>query len=271
MKVIVKPEIMARLLSYALATPNEFSGFGFCERQGSDIFVYDFVLLNVGSFGYTEIDPRRMLPILERPDRLKMKVWLHRHPMGNGIPGQHNWSSRDELTIQREPLGSTPEAVNWSVSLVLTPSGFVGRIDNYVKHITEHLEVEPNTTDFFAELRSLEAQCWAQKSSEKRGKKSKNSREFPAQETQKPPKTKTIRFTGKSKKKSSNSKKKKTADMTLLQVWGSPTPTSFSASSPENSNQPEQPWLISAMPTGSIGTKNGTGESDVPNTNSIDL
>ncbi len=148
MKIKLSLDVMLRLLAYAAATPDEYSGFGFCNRDGSDIFVYDFVLLNKGSFTFTEIPPAKILPLMDREDRANMKVWIHRHPMGNGIPGPHNWSGTDETTILREPMGSTPSAVNWSVSIVLTPCGFVGRIDNYVKGITQHLEVEPNVPAF---------------------------------------------------------------------------------------------------------------------------
>lgn len=157
MKIKLSLDVMLRLLAYAAATPDEFSGFGFCNRDGNDIFVYDFVLLNKGSYTFTEIPPAKILPLMDREDRANMKVWLHRHPMGNGIPGPHNWSGTDETTILREPLGSTPQAVNWSISIVLTPGGFVGRIDNYVKGIVQHLEVEPNVITWYQEMRELAA------------------------------------------------------------------------------------------------------------------
>ncbi len=69
--------VMTKLLAYAAATPDEFSGFGFCNRDGSNIYVYDFVLLNKGSFTFTEIPPQKILPLMEREDRGNMKVWVH--------------------------------------------------------------------------------------------------------------------------------------------------------------------------------------------------
>lgn len=72
--------------------------------------------------------------------------------MGNGIPGQHNWSGTDESTIQLAPLGGVPEMVKWSVSMVLTLGGWVGRIDNHISHKTQHLDVSPNIQVSYAEI-----------------------------------------------------------------------------------------------------------------------
>ena len=78
MKIKLSLAIAQRLLAYAAATRMEFSGFGFCDREpNGDIFVYDFVLMDVGSEGYTEIDPKKILPLMEREDRDKMRVWIH--------------------------------------------------------------------------------------------------------------------------------------------------------------------------------------------------
>jgi hypothetical protein len=66
------------------------------------------------------------------------------------------WSSRDLQTILKEPLGSTPENVGWSVSIVITPVGWIGRIDNYVKGIHKDLEIEPTVADIYKEIRELE-------------------------------------------------------------------------------------------------------------------
>lgn len=267
MKIVLEPQVMARLLSYAIATSNEYSGFGFCERrEDGNIHVYDFVLLNVGSWAYTEIEPRTMLPLLQREDRKKMKVWLHRHPLGNGIPGPHNWSSTDERTIRLEPLGATPQVVNWSVSIVLTPTGFVGRIDNYLKGITEHLEVEPSTKDFFEQVWALEMQYEEPSSTKKRKRKSKGSPdgEFPS------PESRTVtRIVGQRR-----SKKTKTSDtmipggttMMTRQEYERQMGIALSAqavtlgymplSSPSaaSSTQPEPPSPTSATLTGSIGS-----------------
>ncbi len=72
--------------------------------------VYDVVLLNVGSPGFTEIQSEDILPILDRNDAQNMKLWFHRHPIGNNIPGPHNWSAMDNQTIEEEPLGGF---LNW--------------------------------------------------------------------------------------------------------------------------------------------------------------
>ena len=73
--------------------------------------------------------------------------------MGNGIPGAHNWSGTDKQTAEREPFASPPEMVHWSVSIVLTPRGWVGRLDNYDKQITAHLEVVQPTS--FQEVETI--------------------------------------------------------------------------------------------------------------------
>lgn len=148
MKLKFSLAVYQKIMAYAAATQLEFSGLGFIDRADGDLFVYDFVILNVGSEGYTEIDPKRILPLLDREDRANMKLWLHRHP----ITG---WSSRDLQTILKEPLGSTPEQVQWSVSAVLTPAGWIARIDNYIKGITKELEVEPNCQAEYQEVREL--------------------------------------------------------------------------------------------------------------------
>jgi hypothetical protein len=64
-----------------------------------------------------------------------------RHPLGTGVPGLHNWSGTDEHTIQVEPLGSPAALVGWSCSIVRTPKGWVGRIDNYKTGQTKHVPV----------------------------------------------------------------------------------------------------------------------------------
>jgi hypothetical protein len=145
MKIEVDPPVMFNLMSFALATEQEFSGFGFCRRQADTLFVYDFVLMDVGNYSETEIKPEKILPLLSRSDVGNMKVWIHRHPMGNGIPGPLNWSSTDEHAIQKTPLGGIPELVRWSASMVLTPNGWVGRVDNHLTHKTLHCEVIPKT------------------------------------------------------------------------------------------------------------------------------
>ncbi|MGD0002834.1 MAG: hypothetical protein ABSE06_01250 [Anaerolineaceae bacterium] len=153
--IILNEDVAIKLLGYTTATHLEFSGFGFCNVIGEDIIVYDFVLLHVGSPGYTEIPPQKVLALLDRPDAKNMKVWLHRHPVGNGIPGPHNWSGTDEHTCTKEPLGGVPEMVKWSVAVVITPRGWVGRIDNHLTHKTLHLPVLPAVKPFHTEIGEL--------------------------------------------------------------------------------------------------------------------
>lgn len=218
MKIIIKPEVMYRLMAYAAITRDEYSGFGFCERKEGDIYVYDFVLLDVGDPGYTEIEPARVLPLLQREDRKNMKVWLHRHPLGSGIPGPHNWSGRDERTIRLEPLGSTPEAVNWSVSIVLTPGGFVGRIDNYLNGKTQHLEVEPNTRNLVEEVRELVRRDPFYSSKPKQKSRRLTDREFPAQETSNG--TKKTKMIGKSRKKKTSISPEEMTTQEYMRLYG---------------------------------------------------
>lgn len=155
MRIEVDPQLMVRLMGYALATRQEFSGLGFCELRKDVIWVYDFVLFDVGSEVFTEIPVSELMKLMERPDYANMKVWLHRHPMGDGIPGAHNWSGTDESTIQLAPLGGVPELVKWSVSMVLTLGGWVGRIDNHITHKTQHLEVAPSVQPAYAEIDAI--------------------------------------------------------------------------------------------------------------------
>lgn len=121
----------------------EFSGLGFVKEEKGGLVIYDAVVLHVGSEGYTEIDPEKIFPLLDREDAANIKCWFHRHPIGNGKPGRDQWSGLDEHTIQTAPLGGIPELVKWSVSIVRTPGGWVGRVDNHLKRTTVHVPVYP--------------------------------------------------------------------------------------------------------------------------------
>jgi hypothetical protein len=142
-KIILKPEVAINLEALAVQVNGmEFSGFGFCTREKDTLVVYDFVLMNVGSWGYTEIAPEKILEMGKREDARNARVWVHRHPVGNGIPGPWNWSGTDEQTIRETPLGGIPELIQWSASIVRTPAGWVGRIDNHIQKTTVHVSVE---------------------------------------------------------------------------------------------------------------------------------
>jgi hypothetical protein len=158
MKIVVTPECMSRLMAVSNMTqPDEWSGLGFSRNEGGNIVLYDFVPLDVGSFAYTEIPTPKLLELMKRPDYGNMKGWLHRHPMGSGTPGPFNWSGTDTNTIYTAPLGGLPELVGWSWSMVLTPSGWVGRIDNHLKKTCVHLEVEPSFADLYTEIHLIKA------------------------------------------------------------------------------------------------------------------
>jgi hypothetical protein len=148
MKIVLEPQVLAYLETcVAMADGREVSGFGFVklDRENNDFIVYDAVVLDIGSSGYTEIPSEKLLPLLDREDARNLKCWWHRHPIGSGVPGPHNWSGTDNNTARQEPLGSTPEMVKWSISIVRTPKGWVGRYDTYgPKGSLTHLEVEPS-------------------------------------------------------------------------------------------------------------------------------
>lgn len=153
MHIRIEDNVLLRLQTIGVLNRGaEYSGFGWCRIEGKEIVVYDFILLDLGSEVWTEIPPEVILPLMEREDRQNMKVWLHAHPVGNGIPGPHNWSGTDHDTCTKEPMGGSPQLVGWSVAVVRTPNGFVGRIDNHITKKTAHLEVFPKLDAVYAEV-----------------------------------------------------------------------------------------------------------------------
>jgi hypothetical protein len=158
MRIFLDQNVFAQLEAARVAAGNlEFSGFGFVNVHNADdetVFeVYEVVVLDVGSPGYTEIPAEKILPLLDRSDAGKMKLWFHRHPLGSDIPGPHNWSATDDRTAEEEPLGSIPELVKWSISIVRTPQAWVGRFDKYKdgKVTTYHIPVEYGVDQSFIE------------------------------------------------------------------------------------------------------------------------
>jgi hypothetical protein len=146
MKIVLQPHVaMALETAVSQARGKEFSGFGWGTFTERGVFeVYDYVILNVGSETYTEISVEQQLALMDREDAGNMRLWMHRHPIGNGIPGPHNWSGTDNNTIMTSPLGGIPELIKWSASIVRTPKGWVGRFDRYVgREETVHCVVEP--------------------------------------------------------------------------------------------------------------------------------
>ena len=149
MKILMSPDVYLRLaIIEGIAGKREFSGYGFIdveEREGEKTFlIYDIELLDIGTAGFTEFDSKDILKVLEREDASRMKLWFHRHPLGDGHPGPHNWSGTDEDTCINEPLGCPdPMKVKWALAMVLTPNGWVGRLDQFKdnKHKVTHLPV----------------------------------------------------------------------------------------------------------------------------------
>lgn len=143
MEIVLEPQVALDLETMTVQTNGlEFSGLAFARIEGNDLIVYDYTVLDVGSSTLTEIAPDQILPLMNREDRDNLRVWFHRHPVGNGVPGPHNWSGTDNSTIENMPLGGIPELVGWSASIVRTPKGWVGRIDNHKAKTTVHVPVK---------------------------------------------------------------------------------------------------------------------------------
>jgi len=150
MQIEFAPDVALQLEAITAQTYGmEFSGFGFVEirKETGTFYVYEFVLMDVGNRVWTEIPAAKMAKLYEREDSSRMKIWLHRHPPGNGIPGPHNWSGTDNNTCRFEPLGvphGMQDSVKWSLAAVRTPNGWVGRYDTYgPKGKTVHISVVP--------------------------------------------------------------------------------------------------------------------------------
>jgi hypothetical protein len=136
----------------------EFSGYGFVNIEkvnGEVVFkVYDIVLLDVRSQGYTEISQKKIARVLSREDASHMRLWFHRHPIGSGKPGPFNWSITDKIACTQEPLGSVDrDRLGWALAAVLTPGGWVGRVDKFkdgtvtTKHIPVGVSVDNGILD----------------------------------------------------------------------------------------------------------------------------
>ena len=165
MKILYSPDVFVRLSAITnIVGKREFSGYGFVRidhetEDGPNFIVYDIELLDVGSTGWTEIPKEKILAMFDRKDAANRKLWFHRHPLGNGQPGPHNWSGTDQHTCTKEPLGAiNPNDVGWALATVLTPGGWVGRIDRFKPggFITTHLPVEVEIDlDIFHTARKL--------------------------------------------------------------------------------------------------------------------
>ena len=92
-------------------TRHGFAGFGWVLKVGNTLKVYDFDLLHVGSENFTDIPAARIIPLIDRSDNQNMRLWVHKHPLGNGIPGPWNWSPVDHDTCTLTPMGGLPELI----------------------------------------------------------------------------------------------------------------------------------------------------------------
>ena len=144
MNIILDAQVNKDLEYFTSYDRMEFSGLARLELKGETIHIVEYELLAVGSEVWTEIPAEEG----SKPREGEWRVWFHRHPVGNGKPGPHNWSGTDQQTITTEPLGTIPELVGWSVSIVRTPLGWVGRIDNHITKQTKHLPVLIGETDY---------------------------------------------------------------------------------------------------------------------------
>jgi hypothetical protein len=149
-KIILTPDVFLRLaIIEELTEGREFSGYGFIEIEENDgvpdFRVYDIELLDVGTQGFTEFGSSAILQVMKREDANNMKLWFHKHPLGNGKPGAHNWSKIDNDTCTNQPLGCPdPDRVRWALAMVLTPGGWVGRVDRFAgrKCRSQHIQVD---------------------------------------------------------------------------------------------------------------------------------
>lgn len=136
----------------------EVSGYGFIRQEGDTLVVYDACVLDVGSWGETNIDPRKpevarkLLDLLERQDAANLKLWWHRHPI-------LGWSGTDERACTVTPMGGDPKHVRWSAAVVRTPRGWIGRIDNHLTHKTAHVPVVTGVEGFLADTQAYRSQA----------------------------------------------------------------------------------------------------------------
>lgn len=145
-KLLIPDRVLLHLESWVASAGNrEVSGVGILDREPEKKrFVLKKVwLLAAGSQSYTEIPGATMAKLVsEGVKPSEIKAWWHRHPMGDGKPGSHNWSGTDVNTIRKEPFGIEPDMVGWLISVVRTPRGWVARFDNHKEKYTIHMPVK---------------------------------------------------------------------------------------------------------------------------------
>ena len=79
MTIYIEPLALAKLsVMENFAKGNEFSGFGFGTIIDGNYYIYDVVLMDIGSYAYTEFAPKKILALMDRPDHKNMKVWFHK-------------------------------------------------------------------------------------------------------------------------------------------------------------------------------------------------
>jgi hypothetical protein len=134
--IILERDTQILLTAWSIASAgHEFSGLADVRRDNEDLVVSNAHVGDVGSWGMTDLMPDwiRSLPTSEN-----RRVWFHRHPI-------YGWSGTDLAAINMNPCGAIPEILKWGVSIVLTPRGWIGRVDFYGERRSSHdLPVVPN-------------------------------------------------------------------------------------------------------------------------------
>jgi hypothetical protein len=131
MKIYLEHGTEIALRAWSVVTNLEFSGLADVLRKDGDLFVFNHHVLDVGTFGFTDFTPEMMLTLPRSENR---RCWLHRHPITC-------WSGTDVHTMTRTPCGGLPELIQWAVSIVWTPKGWLGRLDTFVPQ-PRHFDLE---------------------------------------------------------------------------------------------------------------------------------
>jgi len=134
MKIIFEPQTEVILTAWVMATrtrdfSHEFSGLADVVRSNGNFLVSAPHVMDVGSVGYTEFDPDKIiqLPASETGSR---RCWFHKHP----ITG---WSGTDMFTMTHTPCGGIPEIMQWALAIVHTPMGWIGKLSFFVPKLVQ--------------------------------------------------------------------------------------------------------------------------------------
>jgi hypothetical protein len=161
--------VIGQLEAMKALTRNEFSGFGWGTWEGGNVFKVQRVeVLDVRTFGYTEISPEKVAAVMRDPEAVNARVWFHAHPLGDARhPGPQNWSGMDHATArsQRMYYAATGQVqyYGWTIAIVRTPNGWTGRLDTFGQNAgTTYCAVCPNPAlDLFDRMQQLAAESAA--------------------------------------------------------------------------------------------------------------